>query len=141
MTWYSCSWFHIPGFHSILSKLCLATQSSPSLTFLYSTKPFLHLLSFINILYWISLLHLPIFILKSLKECKLMSASFFFMAMAKSAIVTIWLSVASFSWNAYSFYFIGMATSYKDTLNTSCVDVKRGKGWGRAIQQHSYNLR
>ena len=49
-------------------------------------------------LFSIPILHLPIFILKSLKECKLMSASFFFMAMAKSAIVTIWLSVASFSW-------------------------------------------
>ena len=42
--------------------------------------------------------HSPTFILKSLKECKFMSSSFFFIAIAKSAIVTIWLSVASFSW-------------------------------------------
>ena len=33
--------------------------------------------------------HLPTFILKSLKECTLISASFFFIAIAKSAIVTM----------------------------------------------------
>jgi len=43
-------------------------------------------------------IYLPTFILKSLKECKLMSASFFFIAIAKSAIVTIWLRVANFSY-------------------------------------------
>ena len=48
------------------------------------------------------ILHLPTFILKSLKECTLISASFFFIAIAKSAIVTIWESVASFSYDKYS---------------------------------------
>lgn len=55
----------------------------------------------LQILDWLDILiyiYLPTFILKSLKECKLMSASFFFIAIAKSAIITIWLRVANFSY-------------------------------------------
>ena len=42
---------------------------------------------------------LPIFIMKELNECKLMSSNFFFIAIAKSAMVTTWSKVASFSCN------------------------------------------